>query len=187
MCSDQSPVYDLTTRTAFAFRSAKARAPIQATSAFAHVALVVATLDPAVRSIVHPTLENATADLIMVDGDLVRLLVDEDGAATADWSTARRAGYRIVSRNDDPVFVRAVLVWACRRRHVTYDNQIAIKSFLRECGPTPLDALCDLVTSYIEPIPAILGLACRDVVEIDLREAPGPDMTVRLRERASER
>ena len=160
----------------------KALRPVVARSAFAHGALVLATLDPAVRSIVPPADPEATADLLMVDGARVRLLVVEDGAV-APMGAADDPGLRVVSRDGGPTSLHSFLIWACRRQRMDYSEQEAVVARLRARGPLPIADLADLVTSSPDPLAAVLGLACRDVVEIDVRQPPGPDATVRARER----
>src|SRR5690606_25183784 len=79
-----------------------------------------------------------------------------------------------------PVLMNARSVWGCRHIAVAAADQVRVVDAVR-LGPAPLAEVARAVRTG-DGIAGVLGLACRDIVEVDLTLAPlGPDTPVRRR------
>eukprot|EP01037_Dinobryon_pediforme_P017818 gene17818-18045_t len=123
------------------------------------------------------THRNGSKTGILIDNEnaFAALFEDDARAASAKLSFALRV---LMPGNikTEPLFSNCQLVWRYRNKFVPAGDQVRVLHLLREEGETPL-----LETSYVtagsrDGIGAVLALACRDLVEIDLAERPlGPD------------
>jgi len=182
------------------FISAKTAVVIQAPHPLVRDALVQATLDPQVRSIgaaAQPQVDDAQAsvDAIVVSRD--------DGSFVLDVAPARPVrdarhgelllnGYLQLGLNvitltaadihREPRFANSRLVWSYRLAPVGIGLRMAVMQVLADDGPMSLSRLLSAVRSDRDPSPAIMALACSDLIELDLVSRPlGPATTARLR------
>ncbi|WP_407180410.1 DNA-directed RNA polymerase subunit omega [Bradyrhizobium sp. STM 3562] len=202
MVSDASPcsrpaVPDL-------FTSAKTPAPVPARHPALSEALIQASLDPAVRSILHvPTAPAGTAQ---VDVDVI-ILGKDDGRYALDVVAARRIrdideeglvqialrelGLQqlVVTAEDlkqEPRRSNCRQVWAYRNWQVALPLRLRILKALADDGPIELDRLLEMIRSDRDPLMAIFALACADLLELDLTSGQiGPMTMVRSRVRAA--
>jgi len=184
------------------FTSAKTPAAIPARHPALREALVAASLDPAVRSILHvPT---APAGAAQVEVDAV-VLVRDDGRFVLDVVPARRVrdlddeGLLQIALRDlglAPFVVTAAdlkaeprrsnihLVWGYRDRPVHVALRIGILKTLADEGPLELGRLLEMVRGDHDPAAAVMSLACSDLLEIDLISGPvGPATMLKARVR----
>jgi hypothetical protein len=183
------------------FVSAKTTAgPIPARHAALRIALVQASLDPAVRSISHVATANVGSDPVEVDAVV---LARDDGRFVLDVVAARRplkldqagacgvalrglglASLTVTSADlsAEPRRSNVDLVWSHRGRAVPLDLRLQILRILVDDGPMQLDRLLRSVVSGREPAAAVMSLACSDLLELDLTSGPiGPATLVRSR------
>lgn len=181
------------------FSCAKAASPIPARHAALREALVHASLDPAVRSIVHiPTASFEAASVELDATVLVR-----DGRFHPDVVPARRVRdldteglVQIALRNLGlvPFVVTAAdlnaeprrsnvrLVWSYKDRPVPVPLRLRILKAIADDGPIELGRLLEMIRSNHDPWAALLSLACSDLVQLDLTTGPlGPSTLVRSR------
>jgi hypothetical protein len=187
------------------FESAKTTSPVAARDRHVYDALLVATLDPAVRAI-------APADPVTIVLEGLTLphvpdvrLVTDGGAVVVDICHAARV---VVGRGrfeaaaaafaaqgvayerrepptafGSPVLMNARSVWACRKTAVAAADQVRILALLRNLDPAPLAEVARSVHEA-DGVAVVLALACRDLVELDLAAGPlGPETPVRRRRR----
>lgn len=84
--------------------------------------------------------------------------------------------------NQEPKFSNARWIWSCRARWVSPADRIRILHLLDEHGPARLIDAAGAASG--DGISAILAMACRDELEIDLVSVPlGPSTVVRIRRR----
>ena len=183
------------------FLCAKSDGPVPVASALGRMALIQAALDPDIASISPPPLlfdgahGGLTAVLTGVDGLRAAILIDGDGDAFADKtpddirSAAAGHGlaFRLLGRADveaEPFHSNARQVWCCRRRFVPAGDLVRVLHFLSENGASPLIEAAQAATGSRDGVETVLALACRDRVEISLRERLlGPETPVRIRQR----
>jgi hypothetical protein len=80
----------------------------------------------------------------------------------------------------EPLFANATTVWAYRRHPVRIEMRMQILSVLQEDGPLQVGYLLQRVRAIQDP--AVMALACSDLVELDLISQPlGPTTIVRSR------
>jgi hypothetical protein len=183
------------------FVSAKTAIPVVAGSRARIEALAQATLDPGVSRIEFvPTavvsgVEVPLNGIVLVGTDGRRRLLDlpearhvpdldEEGLVLL---AAERLGLEILTLhakdlNEDPKAANCRLVWACHDEHASAGDRVRILHHLEECGPSRLVDIASLVRSSADGVPAVLALACQDLLELDLVSAPlGPSTMVRKR------
>ena len=182
------------------FVSAKTTVSIPASRPLVRDALIELTLDPAIRSIeflARATVETAQIDLgaIVIVRDDGRFVVDvvparpvrdaeEERLALAAYS---QLGLTIITLtaadiHREPLFANSDLVWSCRLAPVGLTLRLAVLQILTDEGPMALSRLLSAVRSDRDPSPAILALACSDLIELDLVSRPlGPGTMVRSR------
>ncbi|MDA9420963.1 hypothetical protein [Bradyrhizobium sp. CCBAU 53380] len=182
------------------FSSAKTAAPIPARHPALREALAIASLDPAIKAISH--VAAAYAGAAQVDVDAV-VLTRPNGTFHLDVVIARRIrsldeeglvqialrelGLQqfVVTAEDlrtEPRRSNVRLVWSYRDRPVSVPLRLRILKILADEGPMELGRLLEMVSSDLDPSPAVMSLACSDLLELDLTSEPlGPSTLVRTR------
>jgi hypothetical protein len=193
MLSQAAPRSDL-------FISAKTTTAIPARHPLVRDALVQASLDPQVRTLAFvPT---ATVDATQVALKAV-VVVRDDGRFYLDVVEARPVrdleleGLALIALDRlgltpltltatdikrEPRFANSKAVWAYRMHPVGISMRFKILTVLQEDGPMALGCLLKRIASTRDPAPAVLALACSDLVELDLVSQPlGPTTIARSR------
>ncbi|MBR0707997.1 hypothetical protein JQ603_15940 [Bradyrhizobium liaoningense] len=182
------------------FVSAKTAAPIPARHPALRDALVQASLDPQVRSIAYLASANVASEQVEIDAVIVRR---DDGHFLLDVIPARRIrdieqeGLALIALSRlglapltltaeevrlEPHFTNARLVWSYRGAHVPIGLRLSILQILLDEGPMPLGELLKSIRSERDPAPAVMALACADLIVLDLVSQPlGPSTVVRSR------
>lgn len=182
------------------FISAKTSTAIPARSFLVRDALIQASLDPTVRSIDYIASARVSASSVKVNAVVI---VRDDGRFVLDIVEARllrdidaegliQIALRdlglmplIITRADiqrEPRFTNAKLVWTYRMHPVGISLRMRILGILAEDGPMSLARLLAAMESDRDPSPAIMALACSDLIELDLVTRPlGPDTIARCR------
>ncbi|MCP3471818.1 hypothetical protein NLM33_25120 [Bradyrhizobium sp. CCGUVB1N3] len=180
------------------FTSAKTPTPVPARHVALREALVLASLDPAVRSILH--VPSAPAGAAQVE---VVVLQHDRGRFHLDVVPARRVrdldeeGLIQIALRDlglEPLVVTAEdlrteprrsnarLVWSYKDRPVPVPLRLNILKTVADEGPIELGRLLEIIRSGEDPSPAVMALACADLLEIDLTSEPlGPSTMLRAR------
>lgn len=183
------------------FSSAKTAAPIPARHPALREALAIASLDPEVRAISHVATTNAGPAQV-VDVDAV-VLTRIDGPYYLDVVPARRVreldeeglvlialremGLQqlVVSAEDlrtEPRRSNVRLVWSYRNQPIPVPLRLRILKALADEGPMELGRLLEMVSSDRDPSPAVMSLACSNLLELDLTSEPlGPSTMTRSR------
>lgn len=193
MLSQAAPRADL-------FISAKTTTAVPARHPLVRDALVQASLDPQVRTLefVQSTVVNATQVALQAI-----VVVRDDGRFHLDVVEARPVrdveveGLALIALDRlglapltltaadikrEPRFANAKSVWAYRLHPVGIAMRLKILSVLQEDGPMPLGCLLKRIPSTRDPAPAVMALACSDLVELDLISRPlGPSTIARSR------
>ncbi|MGA2999557.1 hypothetical protein [Bradyrhizobium sp.] len=82
----------------------------------------------------------------------------------------------------EPRFANSRLAWSYRLHPVGISMRMHILQVLSDDGPMMLGNLLDAVRSDRDPIPAIMALACANLIELDLvSQALGPATIARSR------
>jgi hypothetical protein len=182
------------------FVSAKTSVAIPAACPLVRDALIQATLDPSVRTIEF--LAQARVDATQVDLGAI-IIVRDDGRFVLDVVAARpvrdveQEGLALIAYSRlglsqitltaadikrEPRFANSRLVWSYRLAPVGISMRMAILQVLADDGPMALSRLLSSLRSDRDPNPAILALACSDLVELDLISRPlGPQTIARVR------
>jgi hypothetical protein len=182
------------------FTSAKARGPIPAAHDLVHEALVQASLDPATRTIEHLPSAPFAGTPVAIDAVV---LTRDDGRFALDVAEARplrdidAEGLALLALQNagiaqltmtaadlwlEPRFSNCRLVWSYRAARVGVGLRLRILQMLHDEGTVRLGQLLSAVRSPTDPGPAVMALACADLIELDLSQIPlGPATAVRLR------
>ncbi|MHC2462425.1 hypothetical protein [Bradyrhizobium embrapense] len=163
-------------------------------------ALVLASLDPAVRSIEYLatayTLSGATdVEVVVVDRDEGRLYLDVVEARDLRTITRellvadafREMDIRAWTLTEaeihaEPRWSNAIAVWAYHGHPVHIGLRLQILGALREDGAITLGELLGRVRSDRDPTTAVMALACQDLLVLDLTATSiGPATHVRPR------
>jgi hypothetical protein len=182
------------------FISAKTRVAIPTTCALVRDALVQATLDPAVRSIEFIPLARVAATPIDLDAIVI---VRDDGPFYLDVVAGRPLrdaddeGLALIALADlglapitltaadikrEPRFANSRMIWSYRMHPVGISMRMRVLQILADDGPMTLSRLLSAVRTDRDPNPAILALACSDLIELDLVSRPlGPATVARVR------
>ena len=182
------------------FVSAKTTVAIPAPCALVRDALIQATLDPQVREIRF--LAQARVDAAPVDLDAT-IIVRDDGRFVLDVVPARpvrdveHEGLALIAYSQlglcqitltaadikrEPKFANSRLVWSYRLAPVGLSVRMAVLQILGDDGPMTLSRLLSSLRSDRDPNPAIMALACSDLIELDLVSRPlGPQTIARSR------
>lgn len=193
MLSQAAPRADL-------FISAKTSTAIPAPHSIVRCALVQASLDPLVRSldfIASTTVEATPVALKAI------VVVQDDGRFYLDLVEARpvhdvetenlalialdRLGMAPLTLTAadirrEPRFTNAQAVWEHRAHTVGISMRLKVLTVLEEDGPLALGCLLERIDAGRDPAPAIMAMACSDLIELDLVSRPlGPSTIVRSR------
>lgn len=182
------------------FVSAKTCTAIPTRCAHLRDALVQASLDPAVRSVEF--IAAARVGAAQVDLNAI-ILERDDGRYLLDVVPARplrdagHDGLALIALEElglpsivlttaeiqrEPRFANSRLVWSYRSHAVGISLRMHILQVLSDDGPMMLGNLLDAVRSDRDPIPAIMALACANMIELDLVSQPlGPATIARSR------
>jgi hypothetical protein len=182
------------------FVSAKTTTAIQATCTLVRDALVQASLDPAVRAIEFIPLARVAATQIDLDATVI---VRDDGRFVLDVVPARlirdvdQEGLALIAYSElglkpitltaadirrEPCFTNSRLVWQHRLHPVGISMRMLVLQLLADDGPMTLAQLLSGVRSDRDPSPAVMALACSDLIELDLVSRPlGPQTIARAR------
>lgn len=182
------------------FGGAKARCPIPVRHSILRDALVQASLDPSVRTIEHlPTAPFAATtvaiDAIVLSTDRgrfaldvveVRPLRDIDAEGLALLALQELSvvplTLTVADIRAEPRFSNCRLVWSYRAARVGIGLRLRILQALQDEGAVRLGQLLATIRSPVDPGPAVMALACADLIELDLSDAPlGPATAVRPR------
>jgi hypothetical protein len=182
------------------FVSAKTTTAIPASCPLLRDALVQASLDPVVRSIEFI----ASARVRQAQIELNAVVLDrDDGRYLLDVVPARplrdieREGLVLIALDElalpsivltaadierEPRFANSRLVWSYRMHPVGIGMRLRILQALADDGPMSLATLLSAVRGERDPSPAVMALACSNLVELDLTSAPlGPSTIARCR------
>lgn len=178
------------------FVSAKC-AGVKAESPSLRRALVWASLDADVRSI---QVENITrtpgprarTEFVVLDYGGTLHVLDVVSARTpldcamrqrdeADW---RAFGFRLLTIDADDLargtrFETACEIWMHRRASVPASVRIQALQVLDHDGTVTLDELLRRLRADSDPLPAVLAMACRNELTLDLGSLLGPETMVR--------
>jgi hypothetical protein len=182
------------------FISAKTSTAIPAKNSLVRDALIEASLDPTVRSIDYvPSARVASAsvklDAVIIvrdDGRYVLDVIESRPLRDMDQEGLAQIALRdlgltalTITRADiqrEPRFTNSKLVWAYRMHAVGIAMRMRVLGILAEDGPMSLARLLASIQSDRDPSPAILALACSDLIELDLVTRPlGPATIARSR------
>jgi hypothetical protein len=182
------------------FISAKTSVAIPASCALVRDALIQASLDPQVRGIEF--LAQARVGATPVDLDAI-VIVRDDGRFVLDVVAGRpvrdveQEGLTLIAYSRlglsqitltasdikrEPRFANSRLVWSYRLAPVGISMRMAVLQVLADDGPMALSRLLSSLRSDRDPNPAIMALACSDLIELDLVSRPlGPQTIARVR------
>jgi hypothetical protein len=193
MLSHAAPRSDL-------FISAKTSTAIPARHPIVRHALVQAALDPQVRSLDFIPSASVEATQIALRAIVV---VRDDGRFHLDIIEARHVrdveteGLALIALDRlglapltltaadirrEPRFANARAVWEHRMHPVGISMRMKVLTALQEDGPLALGCLLNRISAARDPAPAIMAMACSDLIELDLVSRPlGPSTIVRSR------
>lgn len=178
------------------FLSAKTSTAIPAKHQLVRDALVAASLDPAVRSIDYVASARVASQSVKLDAVV---LVRDDGRYVLDVLEARplrdidAEGLAQIALRDlgltpltlsqadirrEPRFTNAKLVWSYRLCPVGISLRMKILGILGEDGPMSMARLLSSIQADRDPSPAILALACSDLIALDLITQPLSPATI---------
>jgi hypothetical protein len=181
------------------FESAKTTVAIPITVPLVREALIQFTLDPAVRAIEIAPRDAARSEAarhgaIVLVGETTRELLDFpelvptrdiDETARSLLERAENLAIRRITAAElrrEPRASNCKMVWTCRNRRVIVDDRIRLLDLLDEEGPQPLSRAAAEMRFARGAISAVLAMACADLIEIELADAPlGPKTIVRRR------
>ncbi len=180
------------------FISAKTTAVVPVKCCLVWDALVQASLDPSVRRIDYLRWSQVRSAPVNVDAII---LVRDDGRVLLDVIPARpvrdldEEGLVLIALSEldlptlylraedirrEPLLSNARRVWSYRLHPVGVTTRMKALSILRNAGPMALSGLMTAIRSGRDEFPAIMALACTNLVELDLSGAPlGPATTIR--------
>jgi hypothetical protein len=185
--------------TITSFFSAKTNAAIPVRCSLLNDALVQATLDPEVLSIEFLTHErvatSVTFNAIVIVRDEGRFVLDvAENPLARDLerespasSICEQLGLSqiILTAADimqEPRHANCNLVWSYRTLPVGISMRMGILQCLADDGPMSFGRLLSALRGDRDPSPAVLALACSDLVELDLLSGPlGPETITRIR------
>lgn len=175
------------------FVSAKTATPIPVRLPALRDALIQASLDPRVRSMAYIPSASVSSEAVKLDGVVVQR---DDGRYVLDVVPARRVrdlkqeGLAEIALAElglkpmvltaeeirrEPRCTNSRLVWSYRQTAVPVGLRMRILLTLRDEGPMPLGDLLKSIQSDVDPAPAVMALACANLVELDLLSQPlGP-------------
>lgn len=155
-------------------------------------ALLQATLDPEVLAIApvrppvwspdaHPAAHFVLTNAVERFGVFVAF-AEGMPAIEAHPGRLRTVVIRPADLDSEPFAANVRMVWACARRSYPAGDQVRVMQFLQEHGASPLIEVAQAASASSDPVATVLAMACRDLVELDLRSGPlGPDTRVTRR------
>jgi hypothetical protein len=164
-----------------AFICAKCAAPIPALTALARRALILAALDPAILAIT-PARPPGVALLHRATGVSVLIVHSSPQPPHADGLTdSTPVEFRTATEiATEPRSSNAAAVWSTRTRFFAVGDQVRVLAHLDEVGAAPLIELARSIVSSPDAVAAVLALACRGLIAVDLETEPiGPETLVR--------
>lgn len=189
-----------------ALSGAKIRGTVRTASAILVDVVVQASLDPNVTGIEHLAKSQFRGKIVPLDF----VVIDRGGHRRAIELAEERPlrsvdaeGLVLLALRDldieieqitagdvaqEPKHTNCRLVWACQAHRVPAGLRMQIQQLLSDDGPLRLGELLGRIHSDGDPMPAVLSLACADLLELDLTDIPlGPDTMVRTRIRNTNR
>jgi hypothetical protein len=178
------------------FVSAKAATAIPARHPALRDALIQASLDLEVRSIAYVASKSVASEQVELDAVVVQR---DEGRFLLDVVPARRirgveekglaqialtelALQRIILTAEEirrePRYTNARFVWSYRKIPVPVGLRMRILQMLLDDGPMPLGELLKSIRSERDPAPAVMALACADLLSLDLASQPLGPLTV---------
>ncbi|MBR0728601.1 hypothetical protein JQ582_04745 [Bradyrhizobium japonicum] len=172
------------------FVSAKTATAIPARHPALRDALIQASLDPSVRSIAYIPSACVASEPVELEAVVVQR---DDGGYLLDVVPARRVrdleqeglaqmalaelGLRpmVLTAEEmrrEPRCTNGRLVWSYRQTAVPVGLRMRILLTLRDEGPMSLGDLLKSIQSDVDPAPAVMALACANLVELDLVSHP---------------
>jgi hypothetical protein len=172
------------------FISAKTSTAIPARHPALRNALIQASLDPQVRSIAYVASTSVASKQIELDAVVVRR---DDGRFLLDVVPARsirdveEKGLAQIALTElglkriiltaeeirrEPRYTNAHFVWSYREIPVPVGLRMRILQMLLDEGPMPLGELLKSIRSERDPAPAVMALACADLLYLDLGSQP---------------
>jgi hypothetical protein len=182
------------------FVSAKTSCAIPVRSEAQRDALVLTTLDPIVRSIGYLATATVEGRTITLDAIVLRR---DDGIYSLDVVPSRinrvaheehlletalatlRLPPLTVTMDEilrQPRHANACAIWQYRNMTVPIGLRIAVMQALENEGTMQLAQLVESLPAERDPAPALLAMACADLIEIDILSRPiGPRTMIRSR------
>jgi hypothetical protein len=178
------------------FVSAKTANPIPARHPALRDALIQASLDRQVRSIAYIASalvapKRFKLDAVVVQRDDGRFLLDVVPARRIRISQEQRSAQLALTELDitpmiltaedircEPRYANTRLVWSHRESPVPVGLRMRALQTLLDEGAMPLGELLKSIRSEVDPVPAILALACANLVYLDLVSQPLSPTTV---------
>jgi hypothetical protein len=178
------------------FVSAKTATAIPVRHPALRDALIQASLDPLVRSIAYiastaVTSEQVELDHVVIQRDEGRFLLDVVPARSVRDVEAKDLGQigltelglrRIILTTEEirrePRYTNTRLVWSYRESPVPVGLRMLILQMLLDEGPVPLGELLKNIRSDHDPAPAVMALACADLLHFDLVSRPLSPTTI---------
>jgi hypothetical protein len=178
------------------FISAKTTTAIPARHPLVRHALVQTTLDPQVRALEF--VPKATVDATPVALKAI-VVVRDDGRFHLDVVDVRPVrdvemeGLALIALDrlglvplaltsaeikSEPRFTNSRLVWSYRMHAVGISLRMRILQVLIDDGPMTFARLLSSIRSEHDPSPAVLAMACSNLVELDLLSQPLGPMTI---------
>jgi hypothetical protein len=175
------------------FVSAKTTIAIPTRCSMLRDALIQASLDPMVRSIEFIASARVRSETVRLNA---LVLVRDDGRYLLEVVPARSVrdieeeGLALIALDElklptitltaadvqrEPRFANSRLVWNYRGHAVGIGLRMRILTILLDDGPMSLSRLLSQIRSDRDPSPAIMAMACANLIELDLVSGPlGP-------------
>jgi hypothetical protein len=176
------------------FISAKTSTAIPARHPALRDALIQASLDPQVRSIAYVTSTSVASQQVEFNAVVIRRA---DGRFLLNVVPARsirdfeEKGLGVLAElglkqiiltteeiRSEPRYTNARLVWSYRKVPVPVGLRMRILQTLLDEGPMPLGELLKSIRSDHDPAPAVMALACADLLHLDLASRPLSPTTI---------
>jgi hypothetical protein len=178
------------------FISAKTTVAIPSACSLVRDALIQSTLDPSVRAIEF--LAQARVAATQIDLNAI-VIVRDDGRFYLDvvpertLRDAEDEGLALIALSEldltpitltaadirrEPRFANSRLVWSYRLHPVGISMRMRVLQILADDGPMSMARLLSAVRSDRDPGPAVMALACSDLIELDLVSRPLGPLTI---------
>jgi hypothetical protein len=178
------------------FISAKTTVAIPSACSLVRDALIQSTLDPSVRAIeflaqarVAATPIDLNAIVIVRDDDRFYLDVvparplrdaEDEGLALIALAELDLEPLTLTAADikREPRFANSRLVWSYRLAPVGISLRMRVLQTLADDGPMSLSRLLGALRNDRDPSPAVMALACSDLIELDLVSRPLGPLTI---------